>query len=360
MRIAYLINSLEGGGAQSPLPEILSSLERHGAQVELFALAKKDGGAVPRLLERNVKLHIHDGSLSDHWGAYRWASQAVQSFKPDALITSLTRATLIGQLVGRALKTPVASWQHSADAKPWNRRLLRACRTSSALWIADSQSVALYVADTLKVPPERVMTWPLFTADRTAPQSKEWEPPQCLRIGTMGRLHPSKGYDVLIDALALLERSADDLPVFSVSIAGSGPEEAALRAQAARNGVKSLIFEGFMENPRDYLASQHLYLQPSRREGFCIAMHEAMQAGLPVIASDVGEMPLTIEEGATGWVVPSDDADALAQALRAALRNPPRLGEMGRAGRQNILKRFTAEQFNRCGEEVVSRLRKIA
>ena len=254
-------------------------------------------------------------------------------------------------------RLPVVSWQHNAYLKPWNERLLRWNRNRSRLWVADSNQVAELTRERLGVPPERLFTWPIFFADPQAPVAQPWQSGEILRLGSLGRLHPAKGYDVLIEALAILRRAGFTPPVpFELTIAGEGAKRDMLLAAADEAGIENLAFPGYAENPRDFLATLHLYLQPSRREGFCIAAHEAMQAGLPVIVSATGELPFTVREGETGRIVPPENAQELAVALQDMLSRPERLAEMGKAGRQLVLERFSAERFRENGRAIVSRL----
>ena len=358
LRIAYVINSMEGGGAQSPLPAIIRSIEANGAEVRLFALARKDGKAIPRVVEAGIEPHVFDGSLSDHLGALRWLQGEFKDFDPNAIWTSLTRATLLGQKVGRDLRVPVASWQHSAYLKPWNERLLRLRRKASAFWIADSTEVAQLTRQRLKLAPEKVVTWPIFAADPDTPTPARWQNGEKVRIGALGRLHVSKAYDVLLEALAILR--GQDLPDFELIIGGQGPEGEALKEQTEKLGLNNVTLAGFIDRPAEFLAGLHLYIQPSRREGFCIAMHEAMAAGLPVVVSDVGEMPHTVDSETMGRVVPAEDAAALAEALGELLAEPQYLAAMGEAGRQRVLDLYPQDRFERVAAEIVERLRELA
>ncbi len=112
-----------------------------------------------------------------------------------------------------------------------------------------------------------------------------------------------------------------------------------------------------VDRPLEFLAGIHLYLHPSRGEGLCIGMHEAMQAGLPVIASKVGQMPYTLEDGRSGWLVPPGDVNALADALADALSDPARLASMGQAARARVLSHYSRTAFREAGEAVLNRLR---
>jgi glycosyltransferase involved in cell wall biosynthesis len=178
-----------------------------------------------------------------------------------------------------------------------------------------------------------------------------------LHLGSLGRLHPAKGYDVLVAALARMRaegfRSAAP---FHVTIAGEGAARAQLEAALRDAGIENVHLPGYDARPREFLASLHLYLQPSRREGLCIAAHEAMQAGLPTIVSAVGELPWSVEDGETGLVTPPADPDALARALMTLLARPERLAPMGAAARARVLERFGAEAFAAAGARVFSRL----
>lgn len=357
MRIAYVINSVEGGGAALPVPAVAGLLKANGANVRVFALTRRDGRALPAMAAAGLSVTVRDGGEKDHLAALAWLNRELASWPPTLIWTSLTRATLLGQLVGRRRGLPVVSWQHAAFLKPANRLLLRARQGASALWIGDSHSVAALTAQRLGVPPARLAVWPLFAADAQAPQAPAWRPGETLRLGTLGRLHPVKGHDVLVAALARMnEQGFRPLTPFEVVIAGEGGQRAALEAAIAAGGLSNVRLAGFTERPQEFLADLHLYLQPSRSEGLCIAVHEAMQAGLPTLVSAVGELPHSVQDGETGLVVPPDDPERLAQALVWLLSHPERLAAMGAAARARVLDRFGAEAFARAGAEIVTRL----
>jgi len=357
MRVAYVINSLEGGGASKPVPAIAGLLRAQGSEVRILALTPRDRRGLAAIEQAGLPVSIREGGEKDHFAALRWLDREVLTWQPDLIWTSLSRATLLGQIVGQMHSIDVVSWQHAAYLKPANAFLLRLRQRRSLLWVADSSEVAAWACRRLGIGEGRMAVWPLFAADEHAPQARPWQPGTALRLGSLGRLHRVKGYDVLIAALAQLRAGGFTAPVpFEIEIAGDGDLHDELIARASAAGVDQLRFIGFTE-PRVFLASLHLYLQPSRSEGLCIAAHEAMQAGLPVLASAVGELPYSILEAQTGRLVPPDNPQALAKALAELLADPGRLIEMGAASRRHVLDRFGGAAFARAGSAVLERIR---
>ncbi|GBR03423.1 glycosyltransferase [Acetobacter oeni] len=355
MRIAYVINSLEGGGAAFPVPAITDIFRQAGHEVAIFALTRRDGLAEAPMRAAGLEVFTCGAGSQNQLAAAFWLMRTLRKWQPTHLWTSLTRATLLGQQVGRRLRVPVASWQHSARLKPGNRLLLRAARNLSCFWVGDSRYVTEITQSALSIPSSRLACWPIFCAKASSPAAAPWIPGQTLRLGSLGRLHPVKGYAPLLQALTLLKGA--DLPEFELIIAGEGRERAALEAQIAQNGLGGHVrLPGFTADTQDFLTSLHLYLQPSRWEGFCIAAHEAMLAGLPVIGSRVGEMTYSIEDGLTGWSVPPENPEALAVTLRQALKNPERLAQTGAAARNLVLTRYGETTFRQTGFSLLERL----
>jgi glycosyltransferase involved in cell wall biosynthesis len=357
MRVAYVINSVEGGGAAGPVPALTRILRDQGAEVRVFALARRDGRALPAMQAAGLDPLVREGGLHDHWAALRWLSAETAAWGATHLWTSLTRASILGLLLGSRRDVPVFCWQHNAYLRRGNRLLLRAMQGRARLWIADSESVARFTRQELGVQASRVLAWPIFAADPAAPRAVPWRPGQHLELGSLGRLHPNKGYDVLIEALGLLRRQGFRAPVpYSLTVCGEGRERERLESQARTAGIGNLRFPGYSARPQRFLADLHLYLQPSRAEGFCIAAHEAMAAGLPVVASAVGELQHSIVDGISGQLVPPGVMGALADALHKLLAQPDRLHRMGVEARDRVMEKFSRERFAATGAELFNRM----
>ena len=173
------------------------------------------------------------------------------------------------------------------------------------------------------------------------------------------RLTPEKGVDVLVRATALLARDIAGLRVLVLGGRQEGHEahEAQLVALAERLGVAdNVCFAGFVEQPFRRWAGARVYVQPSRTEGVPLAVTEAMASGLPVVATAVGGMPELLDEGRAGRLVPPDDPEALAAAVRAVLGDPVEAARLARAGRSRVEADYTVTAMVDGVEAVYRRL----
>lgn len=169
-------------------------------------------------------------------------------------------------------------------------------------------------------------------------------------LGSIGRLEPQKGMDVLIRALA----EVDDATLLVV---GDGSERARLEELADAVGVSERVeWMGWSDTPRGYLGMLDVFILPSRNEGFPLALLEALLAGTAVVASDVGSVAEVIQDGETGLLVPPEDDMALAVALRRLLTDPELGRRMGERGRQTVLDHFTADHMARAFESLYNEL----
>ncbi len=357
MRIHYLINGLNGGGAAFPLIDVIGLMRAAGHEVRLSALMPQDLRALPRLNAAGIECDVLGRGPRDYVRSARALLRRLRADRPDLLWTSLTRATLYGQVAGRMLDIPVVSWQHNAFLKPGNRALLRRTKRLTRRWVADSESVARFACAELGIARERIDIWSLFVARADQAVAQAWNGIGPFRIGSLGRLHPNKQYEILIRALARIrELDAALYAQLEVVVAGSGDEQGALDALAAELNVERIRFVGFVEATADFLAGLHAYVQPSRNEGLCIAAHEAMLAALPVVTTPVGELQFSVLDGTTGYLRGIGDIDGFAQALIALVRDPAGAHVMGQAARARVLARFGHAQFEASGRALLQRL----
>jgi glycosyltransferase involved in cell wall biosynthesis len=150
----------------------------------------------------------------------------------------------------------------------------------------------------------------------------------------VGRLRIRKGVEVLLEAL---------LPGMRLLIAGDGEHRASLERKAAELGLGARVrFLGRCDagRVRGLLKGAAALVVPSTYEGMPLVVLEAMEAGVPVVASRVSGIPEVVEDGRTGWLVPPEDPRALAAALTEVLERPEEARRRGDEGRRRVDERF--------------------
>jgi glycosyltransferase involved in cell wall biosynthesis len=171
------------------------------------------------------------------------------------------------------------------------------------------------------------------------------------RLVLVGRLAPRKGSDVALEATAILRGEGRDvqLQLCGDTFAGYEWYEQQLRERAAEPDLAdgAVRFDGFVSDPHGALAGADVVLVPSRAEPFGNAAVEAMLAQRPVVVSDVQGLTEIVTDGHTGLLVPPDDPDALADAIRRVLDDPVLARRLAASGRIEARVRFGCERYRR-------------
>jgi len=161
-------------------------------------------------------------------------------------------------------------------------------------------------------------------------------------ICTVAELRESKGVLTLVDAMATLHR---ELPAARLAIAGDGVQRDEVAARIDDRNLGGVIeLLGATRGADSVLAGADLFVNPAYAEAFPYTVIEAMSAGLPIVATNVGGTREAIADG-PGVLVDPGDANALAQAMIAVLRDPDRMATMGSTALAAHRERFTTERM---------------
>ena len=151
-------------------------------------------------------------------------------------------------------------------------------------------------------------------------------------IGFVGWLLPIKGPAYLLKAMAHIW---PDYPTVSLVMVGKGKLDVDLRAQALKMNANGKIkFLGWREDIHEIMPVFDLLVLPSLNEGMGRVLVEAMAAGKPVVASEVGGIPDLVRHGETGYLVRPADEKALANGIKKLLNDPERAQQMGQRGKE--------------------------
>lgn len=257
-------------------------------------------------------------------------------------VTVLRAAVLAA--VARARGCAVLVHAHGGNigtwlTRPWRRALMRlALRPAHrivAVWTAG-------VAALRQVLPEDriVLIDNGVPVGRYARNGPAHTPPRVLYVGL---LTPRKGVVDLLRASRLLR---DRGVAHELRLLGGTPDEgpqAEAEVRAALEGTELLLGTRPPEQMPAEFADADVFCLPSWWEAMPLSVLEAMAAGLPVVATDVGDVARAVVDGVTGHVVPPHDPERLANALQRLLADPDLRGRMGAAGRARAVELFSSE-----------------
>ena len=333
-------------GSEAHLLQLLPDLRACGWDVRFLMLHENEPGAwdFARELEARgvpvdeIKLRADVDPL-----AFGEVVKHLAIHRPTILHTHLVHADVYGQLAGAISRVPFRlSTKHGFNEFREGRFFGIADRTVGSLahvQIAISQGLAHYLAETEGFDEEgfEIVHYGISSRDSVRPY--EGAEPQLLCVG---RLIPIKGHLVLLRAFA---QARARVPGLTLDVAGRGPLEPALKEFARELGLEGAVrFLGFVSPVQDAVEEAAIVVVPSLGEGFGMVALEAMERARPVIASAVGGLPEIVADGETGLVVPSGDAEALADAIAYLAGDLERAAAMGRAGRERALAEFPPER----------------
>jgi len=250
---------------------------------------------------------------------------------------------LVGSLVASLAGIPLITTMHGTDvrlamgnglARTLLRHVLAQSRavTTVSSWLASQVKTMAPASDPI-VSPMPVATH-LFSPGGTR---------HARRFLFVGRLNEQKGVAVLLEALAAMREPAE------LDVVGDGADRDALVASAQALGLGARVhWHGAVPQPRlvDYYRTATALVVPSREEGFGLVAVEAQLCETPVVAFASGGLADTIEDGATGFLVPPGNSGTLALTLDNVVSFESRHA-IGKAGRQSALARFAPESVAR-------------
>jgi len=330
LRILVFIHSLHGGGAERVAADLSAGWVQAGHEVLLVtqADAAEDAYALDARVQRRVLGTAGEGGgLRGLWGNVRRVRALraeLRAFGPDIVLGMMTTASVLAVLAATGLPCRVIATEHAHPPSQlmsglW-QRLRRLAYPRAARVVALTHGTAQWLerhvpGSRLAVIPNAVH-WPL---PRTAPLLPADKPAGRRRLLAVGRLHPDKGFDLLLDAYAAVAAAHPD---WDLVILGEGTERRALQARIDAAGLAGRVrLPGRAGNVGDWYASADLYVLSSRFEGLSNTLIEALASGLPAVSVDCDTGPREIlRDGVDGMLVrPAGDAAALARALDAAM-----------------------------------------
>lgn len=239
-----------------------------------------------------------------------------------------------------------------SDRRAWHSWIDRLTSPLVHLYLCNSEAASDILAQRERIPHKKLAVVhngidpTPFERDHKARAEIRAElqlPPGVPLVTVVANLRTPKGHRHLLEALALLPRQGQ---AWKVALVGEGPLREELEQQADRLQISDrVIFMGARQDIPRVLAAADLFVLPSLWEGLPGAVMEAMAAGLPVVASDVGGVRELLCDGETGYLVPAAQPEPLAERLQALLADAALRERMGAAGRTRLIEEFSLDRM---------------
>lgn len=357
-RILIGITKSNFGGAQRYVFDLAHSLKEKGHNVQV--LCGGGGGLIQKLQQENIPVITHESltrdiSFLEDIKAFAFILDTLYIERPHIFHVNSSKMGILGALAGRVMGTPriiftAHGWAFN-ESRPHYQKLI----IKLIYWItillshhticvsektrADISSLP-FIKKKLSVIHNGIKTFPLLSQKEARKKLDNINSP--FVAGTIAELHPIKGLDVLLEAWAEFTHQQTGHLV----LVGEGSERDSLENKVASLGISSFVsFAGFKEDARALLQGFDVFVLPSRSEGLPYALLEAGQAGLPVVATNVGGISEVIENNASGLLVPSENKKALCEALLSLAKDKPQRITFGTALKEKIERTFSLEKM---------------
>ncbi|MDP9479552.1 MAG: glycosyltransferase family 4 protein [Actinomycetota bacterium] len=351
LRLLFVTDSLEVGGAERHVVDLMLALRREGHDVTVACSVAGplseplEGAGIPvrPLLDRLAKRRL---SLS----YARKLRRLLRGGRFDLVHAHIYASVAAAAIATLGTGVPLVVTEHTEA--PWRSRRARLFSRwiyrRAERMIAVSGEIRRLLIEGFAVPPERVTfvpnavvpvpDAPLGEASPGSPPEREDGWREGPLIGRVARLQPEKGMDTFLRAAA---RVAPLFPEANFLVVGDGPLREELVALSEHLGLgRRVHFLGYRSDARALIGLLDVLVVSSLSDGAPLVILEAMGAGVPVVASVVGGIPDQVRHEREGLLVPPGDPVALGDAILCLLQEPAHARRLGEAGRQRAASEF--------------------
>ena len=347
--VAFLVDGIGNpdAGTEGQVLDLIQGLQQQDVSCLLLALQPSrflESAEVPCPVE--ILGHSRVGratTWAEMWrhgrGLARRGVQVAQTYMIDASLVGppMLRLAGIPTLVSRR---DLGYWYTAAY-----RSVLKITSRSVAGYVCNSQAVARVTREAEGVPVDRCHVIYNGLGERSetndsVPELQSLKESGALIIGLVANIRPIKRVEDIIDAVALLPSSGQEVHVVIIGAGDAAP----LRNRATAAGIgKRVHLLGSRSDVATCLQYVDVGALCSESEGFSNTLLEYMRAGIPSVCTDAGGNPEAIRHGETGFLYPVGDVQELGRALQMLLEDPERRSEMGAMARVEAVERYSTE-----------------
>ncbi len=362
-KVLYMITKGVWGGAQKYVYSLATGLPKDHCETVVLC---GEGAALPEKLEaRGIRVFsvptlMRDISLSHEIRSFFTLVNIIRKEKPDVLHLNSTKIGGMGALAGRVAGVKkiiytAHGWAFNEDRSPVSKLLIiflswvtiQLCHQTIVIAKREyDQALRMPLVNKSKITFIKNGIEKIEFLDKTEARTKLLEKIQkdmvhkTLWFGTIAELHPNKGLEYSIAALARITEP------FVYFIIGGGEEKENLKALILKHNLEHKVFlVGFVADAHTYLKAFDVFLLTSLKEGLPYAVLEAGQAGLPVIASKVGGIPDIIENGTSGILTTVRNTSEITRAIEYMLENPEDRKRFGKHLKEKVAKEFSEKSM---------------
>ncbi|MBI3322051.1 MAG: glycosyltransferase family 4 protein [Candidatus Omnitrophica bacterium] len=364
MKILLLTTHLDTGGIPVYVVSLARGLKRHGHEPVVLS---NGGWMEKQLTEEGIANLTVSCRTSSELNPKLWLKvfprllRAIREERPH-LLHAHTRVTqVLGWAASLITRVPLVTTCHGLYKYRIGRRIFR-CWGGSVMAISEPSMQRLVEQYKLAPPHQVALIWNGIDVDHFTqpprPDKVEWFRQTIgLRgdpvIGGIARLSPIKGLEYLLRAVPGLLK---DFPRLQVLLVGDGPARGDLVRLAYELGIADrVVISHPVEDTRVPMATMKAFVAPALEEGFGLSIVEAMAAGVPVVAGNVGGPSRIIQDGLSGFLVPLEDSSSIEKAVRTLLTDPALHARIAAAARERARKEFDMKRVVRQVEQVYER-----
>jgi glycosyltransferase involved in cell wall biosynthesis len=351
MRILYVVNGFDHGGAEHGLLTLVEIGAFEGHELRVLAFCRGRGDLADMIAARlgNRVRFATNGDTLTFWACAAGFVNVLRtglSFRPQKMVLSLKQANVVGRLAAMLMPgLTCVAFEHIAEYRA--RRFQGVYGPLLHVLSSRVDEVWADCAETLEMTRRYFLprrreghVIPLFVAAGHAFFKTEYGLSSGVRLAAAGRLVARKNLAFVIEAVTMLRAGGVDV---ALDVYGDGPEKHAIETLLAQRGLQDRVtLHGYRADWVKQATEADIFVNLSEAEGFCIVVAEAMLAGLPVIAVDVGGIRDYGRDGENMLKLLAPDPDTARNAVLRLVRDQSLRERLGRRARADMLQGYDA------------------